>query len=609
MTRRDLDLDYEDATREETGTLVHFVQFLAPGAVQAPTDLTLNRHVEGYIDYIDFSVLDDLDGFEISKSSPKVDVTLDTTPDGKAIVVRSDGGSSVWVNSMKAGCTDIRFTGWSRVQDANGKLIFLQSRRSGREGDSDTAGEDHMAGFTFNIHPASTIGGIGPAFRGDFFLQYITALGSTVGSPNPSPGTSVQNKDSWGGGYVSQCQHDFKSSDKSNWPDRHPMISWTGGLYGNVGWTYPMGFAFSFGLLRGTSNTYPPGPFGWGTWNEAGVQFPEGEQNPIAHPHPVRYLAVWAMTSDIICFENLPKGAWVSSRGEVTTAQESRISADSSIPGTHSVISKIYLSAFGAPSISSLGRRFGTACFSLAPNNCPCDDPLARKQACEDGDTVSLQHLGGIWPVSEVEVRGLDPAVFGTDRLSLAPPNGVWGGDCYRIGIEPGEVTLVPVANYCTADVDLEWNSEIFMGLGRENLTFDAVKETEDVRGGSLSLEFPAEHRGSVLDVIAANNRFRGAMCRVWGVHYRAGTGLMLGEPTLLFQGHVQSGPEIREDRTQEGGAAIIRIRVASRMADLDRTTGIRANMTSHQVYSPGDTFFEAREQLIGKEIPWGVET
>lgn len=608
MTRRNLDLDYEDATRQETGTLVHFIEFLG---VDAST-LKFERHREGYIDYVDFSTLDDLDDFQIIKGAPWVDVTLDTTPDGKAIVVRSDGGSSTWANSMAALCTSIRYSGWSRVQDANGKLIYLQSRRSGREGDSDdpaVAGEDLFAGFTFNIHPAVQIAGQSfpglVQWRGDFYGQFLSSLGSGGGiDPNPTPGVMSQNKDSFGGGFTTACTFAGTGVDFSNWPDTHPMISWTGGLYGNVGWTYPMGFAFSFGLLRGTSLVYPPGPFGWGTLNQSNVQFPSPFTNPIAFPHPVRYLAVWAMKSDIICFENLPKGAWVSAKGAITAAQEARISADSSVPGTHSVTSKIYLSDFGAPTVSSFSRRFGSG-FTLGPDNCPNENPLHRKTACADGDTVSLQFLGKIYPVSEVEVRGLDPAVYGVDRITLAPPNGVWGGDCFRFAVGLG-----PIATYTDADVDLEWNGRTYLGLGKESLRFDAVRETEDVRGGSINIEIPAEHRGSTLDVIAENNRFRGTLCRIYAVHYRPGTGVRKGAPTLMFQGHVQSGPEVREGRAGSGsGEATIRLRVASRMGDLDRTTGIRANATSHQVYYPGDTFFEAREQLIGKEIPWGVGT
>ena len=308
---------------------------------------------------------------------------------------------------------------------------------------------------------------------------------------------------------------------------------------------------------------------------------------------------MWAMKSDIVCFENLPKGAWVQVSNPITTEQEARISADSSIPGTHSVISKIYISEFGPLNRGTLGFK----------RTCPHEDPLKRDRACQDGDTLSVQGLGSIWPVRSATVNGLDAAIFGADSITLDPPNGVWGGDCFRFGAEgEQEITLVPIANYTSADVDLDWNGETFIGLGLENLNFDGVKETEDIRGGAVNIRLPAEHRGVTVDLFAESNRLRGAQCKVWGVHFDPGTGTMLGEPLLLFMGFCQAGYEVTESRGEDGSAsAEIVIRVASRLADLDRSSGIRANMTSHQVYYPGDTFFEGREKLIGSEIPWGV--
>lgn len=84
--------------------------------------------------------------------------------------------------------------------------------------------------------------------------------------------------------------------------------------------------------------------------------------------------------------------------------------------------------------------------------------------------------------------------------------------------------------------------------------------------------------------------------------------GRVVPDPIPVFSGLQLEPYEMGETRERDGGTAIIRTRLASRLAAFGYARGIRANPTSHQHHYPGDTFFQHSFGLANRKIYWGTE-
>jgi hypothetical protein len=217
---------------------------------------------------------------------------------------------------------------------------------------------------------------------------------------------------------------------------------------------------------------------------------------------------------------------------------------------------------------------------------------------------------GGAYPYKEIRIYDqpwpggnlIGTFTIGDGKGTALVDPYVWGGDIYLFESGLG----APILNLCDADMDIDWDSKTWTGVGRENIGFDTIHESPDKRAQGATFQFSSVDRDVLLQEVVDNDRFRGTIMKLWRGHFDTTTGQLRGEPVLLFCGHVQGGFEVEESRVKTGRpTSDMRVRVSSRLAELDRTNGLRTNQEIHQTYYPGDTFFQNVANIAGRKIFW----
>lgn len=172
---------------------------------------------------------------------------------------------------------------------------------------------------------------------------------------------------------------------------------------------------------------------------------------------------------------------------------------------------------------------------------------------------------------------------------------------CHLIQMETSGGTV----RMTTAPVDLSWDSQTWTGIGGA-MVFNAVVETSDERQSGVELHLSAVDQTVMAAIL--NNHFRGQTLKIWMVHIDPDAGTIIADPLLLFQGFQNSGWRMSEQREEEGGggSATLVTRIVSRLAELAQSRGIKCNVTSHQQYFSGDTFFQNVPDITGKVVVWG---
>jgi hypothetical protein len=261
---RGLDLDFEDATHEPGGNLVHFVKF---SVVPAPNlnDATLSKVVNGLQGWKDFANdLTDLGDFSGSALA-------------HSTLVPGTGISTETLAHVLCSRLELHYD-WPEVPDVRGMYVQGILVRTYQE----MAGPSFMPGFS--------VGGAGIERR-------VTGIGSTY------PTVERQISSSLDGG----------DSDLSRFPNTQPFAL-DFNRRANSGYSYPDGSILDFGRINIAAPT--DGKIGatyrsWRRPDGGGDCDPcagEGPACQYGYVDEVQWRGVAAMNSDVVCITNVPEG-------------------------------------------------------------------------------------------------------------------------------------------------------------------------------------------------------------------------------------------------------------------------------------------------------------
>lgn len=154
-----------------------------------------------------------------------------------------------------------------------------------------------------------------------------------------------------------------------------------------------------------------------------------------------------------------------------------------------------------------------------------------------------------------------------------------------------------------TGAVDLVWNSLTWEAVGGQ-LEIGAVEESGDgaAQGAGLTLSGVDQ---TILAVLLSTS-FRGYSASIWRAHLNRTTGAVIGTPLLMFTGVQLDAYKVEEQRGRTGNTVRISTQLSGLMS-VPKVRGIWSNLTSHQHYFSGDTFWQHAASLANKKIYWGT--
>ncbi len=562
MSPRGLDLDFEDQLAKGASPLIHLVEFLGQGLPTPPLDgdqianLRLERVTKGLLHFKDLRGLPNLDDFNDNKG-------------GAAI-----GG------------------GWA-VPEADGIGLYFERPSDGQDlalccettlaliyngyqpTDEFTYYEMH---FDKGRGDPSGLGGWQTAFvvsaNGDSYgaTRFVNCLGTICGSSWNEDAFSFPNGGNDFSGHVDTgIKVQLKGGSDSQGPITQDIVG------GPIAWVYPIVGAMAMkapeiggaGSKVGFSSHY--GIFG--------ACIPEHLCNGCCHTQPQRAKWLAYMRNRSVTILDVPPQY---TNGLMTIVGPSKASE-----GTGQL---------------DLGRVFaGSVQWSF-------------------GEKKALSPVAGIivngvdFPFHTIKldwgIDGFPDLKIDYNELGVSEEEWVWGGDVYRVVGWDAAAGSLPSFDICTADVPVEALGKTWAGLGRENIVFDGIRETGDLRAQGVNIQLPATDLASVVAQLRQTHH-RGGTVNIYAAHWDEASGKVIGEPKLISSGFSQGGFEVKEvvpEDPDQPAYAVITARIASRVAELDKRTGIVTNKASHNLYYPDDDFFLGIEEWIGREIPWGQD-
>lgn len=167
------------------------------------------------------------------------------------------------------------------------------------------------------------------------------------------------------------------------------------------------------------------------------------------------------------------------------------------------------------------------------------------------------------------------------------------------------------VERFSDAATVIAWNTHNWLPA-RGVFRIGSVRETPDERAQTVELELANVNQS--LGALVLRHNFRGSVARLWVAHI-GDNGQTVGEPELIFQGHLSGDWRVRAQRSDKAATTTIRTTVVSPLGVLQKAKPVRTNVATHNEMlaradeSIGDRFFEFIPRLAGQEIVWGVNT
>ena len=183
---------------------------------------------------------------------------------------------------------------------------------------------------------------------------------------------------------------------------------------------------------------------------------------------------------------------------------------------------------------------------------------------------------------------------------------------CQLIFMDWADLANNPTPIYITtAAVDIDWNGYTWEAVGGL-MDLDALGEsaTDPSRGQRLKLSGVNQ----IFISMILSSRCKGRMAEIYHAGINRTTGAILVDPVLMFKGPMNGGFQVHESRSFGGGGVDVSASLTSRLDELVKVRGIRANEASHRATIPAaaavpDTFFQNVAQLVLRRRFWGMKT
>jgi hypothetical protein len=151
-----------------------------------------------------------------------------------------------------------------------------------------------------------------------------------------------------------------------------------------------------------------------------------------------------------------------------------------------------------------------------------------------------------------------------------------------------------------SASQPIEYNGNAYLGIGGA-FTFSNLTESADLSGNGLEVKVSGVNQGVMALIL--EQHYIGYPVSL-SVAAFDDDGTIIGDALALFQGYMNGGWTIEEERPEQGGGAVtITGRFTDRLSMLNERRGIQANTGSHGIWSPGDIFFSLTGQLQTQHI------
>ena len=147
-------------------------------------------------------------------------------------------------------------------------------------------------------------------------------------------------------------------------------------------------------------------------------------------------------------------------------------------------------------------------------------------------------------------------------------------------------------------DADGDTVAETFIGVGDLGSN-SRISESAELRSNSIALTLTGVK--SSFRALVLGQQYRGRPCKVWEAVIDPETFAIVGAPTLLFSGRMDTCK-------MRFGASVgeITVTATDRLADWDRPRTRRRTDADQQARYPGDRFFEFVDEVRAKEVVWG---
>lgn len=154
---------------------------------------------------------------------------------------------------------------------------------------------------------------------------------------------------------------------------------------------------------------------------------------------------------------------------------------------------------------------------------------------------------------------------------------------------------------FTTGPNSVTWGGVTWSAAGGA-MSFEAVNETPDPSGQRLKITLDGVSLTAVTALLGQN--YIGRLATLYRGYLDSG-GSIIVDPFVLFTGYLNAPWDVSED--WDNRWAKVETEIISPLAVFQQVRGITADLTSHQAFYAGDTFFS---HIIDKgegDFGWGV--
>lgn len=154
---------------------------------------------------------------------------------------------------------------------------------------------------------------------------------------------------------------------------------------------------------------------------------------------------------------------------------------------------------------------------------------------------------------------------------------------------------------FTTGPHNVNWSGVTWSASG-SHMSFEAVNETTDPSGQRLRIILDGVALTAITALLAES--YIGRVGKLYRGYLNVG-GDIIVDPFVLFSGYLNALWEVTED--WDGRWCKVETELVSPLAVFNQVRGIRADLTSHQAYFSGDTFFSHTVDKPHGDFGWGI--